>query len=109
MENFKSLTRLRVLNLANNRIEKCENLRNLQNLVELNLQGNLISIVVNFYFFFSSSIYFLLNQRDIEKLPIQRLFLNFNKIRRYDDIRCIAKLTALKYLTLEGERLISEE
>jgi len=64
--------------------------------------------VVNFYLFFSSSIYFLLNQRDIEKLPIQRLFLNLNKIRRYDDIRCIAKLTTLKFLTLEGERLISD-
>ncbi|CAF1517823.1 unnamed protein product [Adineta steineri] len=88
IENCKHLIRLRVLNLANNRIEKCENLRHLQNLVELNLQGNLITSV-----------------SDLEKLPIQRLFLNFNKIRKYEDMRCISKLTTLKLLSLEGNPL----
>ncbi|CAF3728081.1 unnamed protein product [Rotaria socialis] len=88
IENFKNLTRLRVLNLSHNRIEKCENLKNLKNLVELNLQGNLITTVC-----------------DLESLPIQRLFLSFNKIRRFDDIRCISKLTTLECLSLEGNPL----
>ncbi|CAF4245591.1 unnamed protein product, partial [Rotaria sp. Silwood2] len=88
IENFKNLTRLRVLNLSHNRIEKCENLRTLKNLVELNLQGNLITTVC-----------------DLETLPIQRLFLSFNKIRRFDDIRCISKLTLLECLSLEGNPL----
>ncbi|CAF3461067.1 unnamed protein product [Rotaria sp. Silwood1] len=88
IENFKNLTRLRVLNLSHNRIEKCENLRTLKNLVELNLQGNLITTVC-----------------DLETLPIQRLFLSFNKIRRFDDIRCISKLTSLECLSLEGNPL----
>ncbi|CAF4383164.1 unnamed protein product [Rotaria magnacalcarata] len=88
IENFKNLTRLRVLNLSHNRIEKCENLKSLKNLVELNLQGNLITTVC-----------------DLENLPIQRLFLSFNKIRRFDDIRCISKLTTLECLSLEGNPL----
>ncbi|CAF4343753.1 unnamed protein product, partial [Rotaria sp. Silwood2] len=88
IENFKNLTRLRVLNLSHNRIEKCENLRTLKNLVELNLQGNLITTVC-----------------DLETLPIQRLFLSFNKIRRFDDIRCISKLTVHECLSLEGNPL----
>ncbi|UJR37679.1 hypothetical protein I4U23_030374 [Adineta vaga] len=90
IENFKHLIRLRVLNLANNRIEKCENLRHLQNLVELNLQGNLITIVY-----------------DLDKLPIQRLFLNHNKIQRYEDMRCISRISTLKFLSLEGNPLPS--
>ncbi|CAF0951410.1 unnamed protein product [Rotaria sordida] len=88
IENFTNLTRLRVLNLSHNRIEKCENLRTLKNLVELNLQGNLITTVC-----------------DLETLPIQRLFLSFNKIRKFDDIRCISKLTTLECLSLEGNPL----
>lgn len=38
-------------------------------------------------------------------MPIQRLALGFNKIRRYDDIRCISKLTSLEEISLEGKRL----
>ncbi|CAF0968218.1 unnamed protein product [Adineta ricciae] len=90
IENCKHLTRLRVFNLANNRIEKCENLHFLQNLVELNLQGNLIAIV-----------------GDLEKLPIQRLFLNHNKIQRYEDMRCVSRISTLKFLSLEGNPLPS--
>lgn len=44
-------------------------------------------------------------QIDLEVLPIQRLNLSSNKIRRFDDIRCISKLQSLEQLSLEGNPL----
>ncbi|XP_067829505.1 leucine-rich repeat-containing protein 49-like [Heptranchias perlo] len=92
MENINHLSELRVLNLAGNFIVRAENMSGLDSLTELNLRRNRIESV-----------------RDADTLPcLQRFFLSFNNISRFDDIVCLADSVSLSEVTLDGNPIAQE-
>uniref|UniRef100_UPI00398F1124 leucine-rich repeat-containing protein 49 isoform X2 n=1 Tax=Pristiophorus japonicus TaxID=55135 RepID=UPI00398F1124 len=92
MENINHLTELRVLNLAGNFIVHAENMSGLDSLTELNLRRNRIKSV-----------------SDADTLPcLQRFFLSFNNISRFEDIACLADSLSLSEVTLDGNPIAQE-
>ncbi|XP_051898656.1 leucine-rich repeat-containing protein 49 isoform X3 [Pristis pectinata] len=92
MENINHLTELRVLNLAGNLIVHAENMNGLDSLTELNLRRNRIETV-----------------RDADTLPcLQRFFLSFNNISRFENIACLADSLSLSEVTLDGNPIAQE-
>ncbi|XP_067871801.1 leucine-rich repeat-containing protein 49 isoform X4 [Heterodontus francisci] len=92
MENINHLTELRVLNLAGNFIVHVENMTGLHSLTELNLRRNRIESV-----------------RDADTLPrLQRFFLSFNNISRFEDIACLSDSLSLSEVTLDGNPIAQE-
>ncbi|XP_059801837.1 leucine-rich repeat-containing protein 49 isoform X1 [Hypanus sabinus] len=92
MENINHLSELRVLNLAGNLIVHAENMNGLDSLTELNLRRNCIETV-----------------RDADTLPcLQRIFLSFNNISRFENIACLADSYSLSEVTLDGNPIAQE-
>ncbi|XP_072880815.1 leucine-rich repeat-containing protein 49 isoform X2 [Hemitrygon akajei] len=92
MENINHLSELRVLNLAGNLIVHAENMNGLDSLTELNLRRNRIETV-----------------RDADTLPcLQRIFLSFNNISRFENIACLADSYSLSEVTLDGNPIAQE-
>ncbi len=77
---------MRILNLANNLIQKIENLEHQVNLVELNLKINLIENVEN--------------MQHLQKL--EKFFISNNRLNDYSSFGNLKSLSHLQELNLEG-------
>ncbi|XP_042883592.1 leucine-rich repeat-containing protein 49-like [Penaeus japonicus] len=76
---------LRLLNLAGNMLRHVTGLRGMDCLVELNLRRNLIRTVA-----------------DLHYLPrLEKVFMGYNEIYRYEDIACLQNCLKLRELSLE--------
>ncbi|XP_045606345.1 leucine-rich repeat-containing protein 49 [Procambarus clarkii] len=85
LQGLAHLKELRLLNLAGNMLRHVTGLRGLDCLVELNLRRNLIRTVA-----------------DLHYLPrLEKVFMGYNEIYRYEDIACLQNCLKLRELSLE--------
>ncbi|XP_071543265.1 uncharacterized protein [Panulirus ornatus] len=85
LQGLAHLKELRLLNLAGNMLRHVTGLRGLDCLVELNLRRNLIRTVA-----------------DLHYLPrLEKVFMGYNEIYRYEDVACLQNCLKLRELSLE--------
>ncbi|KAK4306358.1 hypothetical protein Pmani_021816 [Petrolisthes manimaculis] len=85
VQGLAHLKELRLLNLAGNMLRHVTGLRGLDCLVELNLRRNLIRTV-----------------GDLHYLPrLEKVYLGYNEIYRYEDMACLQNCLKLRELSLE--------
>ncbi|XP_045102865.1 leucine-rich repeat-containing protein 49-like isoform X1 [Portunus trituberculatus] len=85
LQGLAHLKELRLLNLAGNMLRHVTGLRGLDCLVELNLRRNLIRTVA-----------------DLHYLPrLEKVFMGYNEIYRYEDLACLQNCLKLRELSLE--------
>jgi hypothetical protein len=94
-QGLSTLSELRVLNLAGNKIEVVTGVSNLSSLTELNVRRNKITTILD---------------ESIDKLfNLQRIFMSNNQVSSFASIGSLLKMSHLLELTLDGNPIAINE